>query len=78
VHVETAPDEYLTFKHADDPEQTVRFMEGFRQLCLAGLVMHQSQHEFSLTAEGFELAGTIPRDEIEDYLAFGTIAGRQD
>ena len=78
VHVEIGDDEYMTFKQSDDPEQTVRFMEAFRQLCTAGLVMHQGQHEFSLTAAGFELARSLSPEALEKQLEFAVATGRQE
>lgn len=76
VAVEIAPDNYLSFKNRAEPEKTVAFMEGFRQLCVAGLVMHQTQSEFSLTTRGFSLAKTMQRELVAEALAFGFEAGR--
>jgi hypothetical protein len=77
VSVEVEPDFYLSFKNRGEPERTVAFMESFRQLCLAGLVMHQTQAEFSLTSRGFALAKSIERGQVADALAFGVEAGRE-
>lgn len=49
----------IEFRVTGNPQQTIRFMEGFRQLCCQGLVMHQLMNEFSLTATGFDFAKTI-------------------
>lgn len=49
----------IEFRFTGNPQQTIRFMDGFRQLCCHGLVMHQLMNEFSLTASGFDLAKVI-------------------
>ncbi len=71
INVELDPDRQFVFRRRGDPELTMRFMDGFRQLCASGLVMHHLFREFSLTRSGFELAKTIQRDEVHalDILA---------
>jgi hypothetical protein len=64
VSVELDQDRQLYLKRHDDPELTVRFLDGFRQLCASGLVMHHLFHEFSLTRAGFELARTLRRQDL--------------
>lgn len=59
------------FRCANDPEKTIRFVEGFRKLCQSGLVMHHLMNEFSLTASGFSLARSIDPDSVADLLALG-------
>ena len=68
VHVEVDDETSLIFKRREQPELTVRFLEGFRQLCAAGLVMHHIFRDFTLTAAGFELARTIDESEVADLL----------
>lgn len=75
VHVEYQPHHFLAFKRKEDPEQTIQFVEGFKQLCIAGLVMHQLMREFSLTKSGFELARKITLDEVSEKLEFATEVG---
>ncbi len=53
------------FRISGDPQQTIRFLEGFRQLCCQGLVMHQLMNEFSLTAVGFEVASQVNEKDVE-------------
>lgn len=71
VCVERAENEFLLFRRKSEPERTIRFLDGFRQLCLAGLVMHHIHREFSLTAKGFELARTLDRADFCEQLEFG-------
>ena len=61
----------IEFRRPQDPEQTVRFMDGLRQLVVAGLVMHQLMNDFSLTARGFEIAQSIDQEEVNDLIAMG-------
>jgi hypothetical protein len=71
VFVETADDTRIRFRDPQDVRQNVRFLDGFRQLCACGLVMHHLFHEFTLTPAGFELATTICPDEIRRLLDLG-------
>ena len=72
VCVEIDPDTRLLFRRKDDPRQTVRFLEGFRQLCAAGLVMHHLQRDFSLTHAGYGLATGLDREDFHPELEFAT------
>jgi hypothetical protein len=69
VSVEQADGTRMEFRVPGNPEQTVRFLEGFRQLCQHGLVMHQVMNEFSLTASGFERARHVAPAAVEELLA---------
>ena len=71
VFVETADDTRIRFRDSRDVRQNVRFLDGFRQLCARGLVMHHLFHEFTLTPAGFEMAATICPDEIQRLLELG-------
>ena len=68
VHVETDPGCFLVFRDQQDPQVTVRFLDGFRQLCQAGLIIHQMAAEFSLTRSGFERAATLDESALQEYL----------
>ena len=46
VCVEFELDRRLLFLQKEHPEQTLRFLEGFRQLCQTGLVMHTCKKIF--------------------------------
>ena len=47
------------FRQTGDVRGNIRYLEGFRQLCAAGLVLHHLNHEFSLTDAGFEVAAHV-------------------
>ncbi len=68
VYVELNETETIGFRDPEHPEITVRFLEGFRQLCAYGLVLHHTHRDFSLTATGFELARTIQQKDIQEWL----------
>jgi len=70
ICVEFELDRRLLFLRKDDPEQTVRFLEGFGQLCESGCVLHHLQKDFSLSAAGFEIAKQLKRTDHEDLLKF--------
>lgn len=71
VFVELDEERRLQFRTNHDPQQNIRFFDGFRQLCGGGLVMHHLFHEFSLTRAGFEFAATIDRREVQHLLDLG-------
>jgi hypothetical protein len=68
VYVERTSHDFLAFRNREKPEITIRMLAGFRELCAAGLVMHHIYGDFSLTREGFELARTIAKEEVEKIL----------
>ena len=68
IFVENEDQSQIRFRHPGDVRQNVRFLEGFREPCLGGLVMHHLFHEFSLTASGFELADTVSAEGLENLL----------
>ncbi len=71
VCVELDEGRRVEFRCPNNPEQTVRFMEGLRQLCKSGLVMHQLMNDFSLTASGFELAKALEADDFQKLIELG-------
>jgi len=71
VYVETGPGCYQVFRNPRDPQVTLRFLDGFRELCIAGFVMHQMGAEFSLTRLGFEHATTLDESSLQVYLDMG-------
>ena len=75
VHVEYEPHHFLAFKRKEEPKQTIQFVEGFKQLCVSGLVMHQMLREFSLTMAGFKKASGITEESVKDKLEFATEIG---
>ena len=71
IYVEIDPDCFVVFRNRQDPQVTLRFLDGFRQLCEAGFIMHQMGAEFSLTRSGFERAAGLEESALEQYLAMG-------
>ncbi len=78
VYVEIDSTQTIAFRNVEDPEVTVAFLEGFRQLCYAGLVMHHIYRDFSLSLRGFEIARTIDPQEVQPWLNKGTEFGLHD
>ncbi|MCY3005402.1 MAG: hypothetical protein NTV29_05430 [Planctomycetota bacterium] len=78
VYVELEEGQTIAFRDPQRPEVTVLFLEGFRQLCEFGLVMHHLHRDFSLTALGFEVARTISQEEVQSWLDKGTEFGLHD
>ena len=75
VYVESDADHTLIFRSRENPAVTIRFLAGFRELCVAGLAMHHIYTEFSLTREGLELAGTIGQEEVAPLLGQAVVMG---
>ncbi len=61
----------LEFRCPDNPEQTIRFVDGFRELCCQRLIMHQLMNEFSLSSRGFDLANQIDPESVAELLQMG-------
>ena len=78
VYVELDTDTGLVFKDKKDPVRTIRFLDAFRELCGAGLIFHHLYREFSLTSDGFKLAGQIQHDDIAQALSFGSELSRHE
>lgn len=75
VYVEIDETQTIAFRDPLKPETTVQFLEGFRQLCSKGLVMHHIYRDFSLTSKGFELARQLVKEEVQPWLDKGTEFG---
>ena len=75
VYVEMDETQTIAFRDPLKPETTVKFLEGFRQLCSMGLVMHHIYRDFSLTSKGFELARQLVKEEVQPWLDKGTEFG---
>lgn len=78
VYIEVDETQTIAFRDPNVPEVTVRFLEGFRQLCALGLVMHHIYRDFSLTSRGFDLSRTITQEEIQPWIDKGTEFGLHD
>lgn len=68
VHVEQEGERETVFRSRTDPRFTIRCLEGFRQLCASGLVMHHLYGEFTLTERGFQVASTVALQEVQHIL----------
>jgi hypothetical protein len=75
IYVEEDEDRTIAFRSQTNPEVTVRFFDGFCELCRAGLILHHLQRDFTLSRRGFQLATTISPDEIATHLAEATEFG---
>lgn len=78
VYVESNPEHTIVFRDKENPEVTVRFLEGFRQLCQRGLVMHHIYGDFCLAPQGLELARSIARESVQPLLSKATEFGLHD
>jgi hypothetical protein len=75
IYIEADADHTLIFRSRENPAFTIRFLAGFRELCVAGLAMHHIYTEFSLTSEGLEVAKTVPREEVASLLDQAIVMG---
>ena len=78
VYVEESDERTIAFRDAHKPEITVRFLDGFRQLCERGFVIHHIFRDFSLSPIGFEMARTISRPQVQQWLDMATEFGLHD
>jgi hypothetical protein len=78
VYVELDEDQTVAFRDRSNPEVTARFLEGFRQLCTQGLIVHHVHRDFSLSATGFALARTVSKKEVDPWLNQATDLGLHD
>lgn len=78
VYVELSDERTVAFRDSKQPEVTVRFMDGFRQLCDAGLVMHHIFRDFSLAPQGLEVARVVQRQDVQPWLDQATEFGLHD
>jgi len=78
VYVEIDSTRTLGFRDPEKPEVTVLFLEGFRQLCAFGLVIHHTHRDFSLSPSGFILARQLTEEEVQPWLEQGRDFGLHD
>lgn len=78
VYVEESDERTIAFRDSHKPEITVRFLDGFRELCERGLVIHHIYRDFSLSPRGFELAREVPRERVQRWLDMATEFGLHD
>jgi hypothetical protein len=68
VYVYRTEDEQRAFRDREDPQWTGRCLEGFTELCRAGLVLHQLHRDFLLTKQGFARAAAVDRAAVQPTL----------
>jgi hypothetical protein len=78
VYVEESDERTIAFRDSHRPEITVRFLDGFRELCERGFVIHHIFRDFSLSPIGFEVARTISRERVQQWLDMATEFGLHD
>jgi len=78
VYVELDDARTIAFRDPEKPEVTVRFLEGFRQLCAYGLVIHHTHRDFSLSPSGFDFAKQISMKDVKQWMDQGRDFGLHD
>ena len=78
VYVEVDDERTIAFRDASNPAVTIEFLEGFRELCQLGLIMHHIYRDFSLTSDALAAAKVIDRKQVEELLAKATEFGLHD
>ncbi len=70
VCIEVDDEPRLLFRQKGNPRETMRFIQGFQELCQSGLVMHHLQRDFSLTTAGFDRADQLEAKEFQRWIDF--------
>lgn len=78
VYVEVDDERTIAFRDASDPAVTIEFLEGFRELCQLGLIMHHIYRDFSLTSDALKAAQFIEEDSVAELLDKATEFGLHD
>ncbi|QEG38771.1 hypothetical protein [Roseimaritima ulvae] len=78
IYVELDEHRTIAFRNREDPQVTVRFFDGFCQLCRSGFILHHLHRDFSLSKTGFEAAGKIDKQKVESLLGEATEFGLHD
>lgn len=78
VYVEESDERTIAFRDPHRPEVTVRFLDGFRQLCERGFIIHHIYRDFSLSPIGFEIARSVSRTRVQPWLDMATEFGLHD
>ena len=78
VYVEIDADRTIAFRDPGDPQITLRFLDGFRQLCDVGLIVHHIYKDFTLAPFAFQLAAEIQLTDVQSYLDKATEFGLHD
>ncbi|MCA9129891.1 MAG: hypothetical protein KDB22_22545 [Planctomycetales bacterium] len=78
VYVEVDEERTIAFRDASQPEVTLLFLEGFRNLCESGLVLHHIARDFTLSPQALQIARQIDQQEVAELLAKATEFGLHD
>lgn len=78
VYVELDDEHTIAFRDSKRPEITVRFLDGFRELCEHGLIMHHIYRDFSLAPAALVYAKSIERESVQSWLDMATEFGLHD
>jgi hypothetical protein len=78
VYVELDDEHTIAFRDSRRPEVTVRFLDGFRELCELGLILHHIYRDFSLAPSALLLAKSIDRVSVQSWLDMATEYGLHD
>lgn len=78
VHVQLTENRQMRFRKTGNARFTIRFLDGFRELCGVGLVVHQLYHEFCLTTRGFDWSDQIDRNSLAEWIDAGEVIGWTD
>lgn len=78
VYVEMDEERTIAFRDPADPSLTLEFLDGFRELCDYGLVMHHIYKDFTLTAQAIHLAEEIEPSSVAEWVAKATEFGIHD
>ncbi len=78
VYVEVDEEHTLVFRDQRKPEVTLQFLNGFRELCTQGLIIHHIHRDFSLAPVAFDLARSIAAADVQALLDQATEYGLHD
>lgn len=78
VYVEVDEERTVAFRDPADPSVTIQFLEGFRELCDGGLVLHHIYRDFSLSSSALEIADQVEEQAVERLLQKATEFGLHD
>jgi hypothetical protein len=78
VYVEVTDEQTIAFRDPSDPSVTAKFLEGFRQLCNRGLILHHIYRDFSLTSRALTLAAALDEASLREHLDKATEFGLHD
>lgn len=71
ICVESEPEVFLMFRRKGQPRQSIKFFEGFAELCRFGLMVHHLHKDFSLSTNGYRLADSLSADPLKSLIDFG-------